>query len=307
MISGADLQGGSGLNPDYITLANDQITHLKPTTVTNLSAASIAIGDQGLVSFGNVTVGIGGVGTLYANGGLEATTMTVAGVGTISTLNVTNGVTCQTVVVNGGDDNQIDFSTADGASSPGATLYNDPYGNHFVVRLNGINRIDVEPNLITLNGNVLCGAMTASSATIANTVSCATLTTNEIDLSMPGLASHLKVDDTVRIGFTQQETQLHGNVSIMGNLTVSGTGGGTSLSAPAGSGLTIDGNGVLLNHDNSIIAGFDEKWPAVAHGTRMANFGMRTTHIQLGTNHFLARSMQRSSFPFKAKRLECPI
>ena len=126
MISGADLQGGNGLNPDYITLANDQITHLKPTTVTNLSAASIAIGDQGLVSFGNVTVGIGGVGTLYANGGLETTTMTVAGVGTISTLNVTNGVTCQTVVVNGGDDTQIDFSTADGASSPGATLYKEP-------------------------------------------------------------------------------------------------------------------------------------------------------------------------------------
>ena len=44
VISGADLQGGSGLDPDYITLQNDQITHLKPTTVTNLSAGSIGVG-----------------------------------------------------------------------------------------------------------------------------------------------------------------------------------------------------------------------------------------------------------------------
>ena len=41
-----------------------------------------------------MTVGIAGVGTLYANGGLETTTMTVAGVGTISTLNVNNDITC---------------------------------------------------------------------------------------------------------------------------------------------------------------------------------------------------------------------
>ena len=47
MISGADLQGGSGLDPDYITLANNQITHLKPTTVTNLSAGSIGVGTGG--------------------------------------------------------------------------------------------------------------------------------------------------------------------------------------------------------------------------------------------------------------------
>ena len=41
MISGADLQGGGGggLDPNYITLANDEITHLKPTTVTSLSAS----------------------------------------------------------------------------------------------------------------------------------------------------------------------------------------------------------------------------------------------------------------------------
>ena len=47
MISGASLQGGGGLDPDYITLQNNQITHLKPTTVTNLSAGSIGVGTGG--------------------------------------------------------------------------------------------------------------------------------------------------------------------------------------------------------------------------------------------------------------------
>ena len=52
MISGADLQGGGGLNPDYITSQNNQITHLKHTTVTALSASSIGIGTGGHCVFG---------------------------------------------------------------------------------------------------------------------------------------------------------------------------------------------------------------------------------------------------------------
>ena len=94
VVNGDNVSGGGGLDPNYITLANDQITHLKPTTVTNLSAASVAIGTQGMVSFGNVTVGLAGNGTLYANGGLEGTTMTIAGVGNVSTLNVNNDIAC---------------------------------------------------------------------------------------------------------------------------------------------------------------------------------------------------------------------
>ena len=47
-----------------------------------------------MACFGDLTVGIAGNGTLYANGGLEATTMTVAGVGSVSTLNVNNDITC---------------------------------------------------------------------------------------------------------------------------------------------------------------------------------------------------------------------
>ena len=36
VISGADLQGGSGLDPGYITLQDNQITHHKPTLQTSL-------------------------------------------------------------------------------------------------------------------------------------------------------------------------------------------------------------------------------------------------------------------------------
>ena len=57
--------------------------------------------------FGNLTVGTGGNGTLYANSGLETTTLTVAGVGTIGSLTVNQGIACGALAINGGDDNQM--------------------------------------------------------------------------------------------------------------------------------------------------------------------------------------------------------
>ena len=89
--------------------------------------------------------------------------LTVTGVGTISSLTVNQGIACGTLVINGGDDGQIDFSTADGATTPGASLVNQPYEHRFLIRLNAINRTDVGPNLITLNGSVACGALTLDS------------------------------------------------------------------------------------------------------------------------------------------------
>ena len=150
------------------------------------------------------------------------------------------------------------MSTSDGATSPGASLINDPYHKNCLLQLNGSDRIEVGPTLITLNGNVLCGAITVSSATVANALACASLTTNEIDLSMPGLSSTSMVNGASRLSCTQLNTRVLGDIAVTGNLSVSGTGGGATLSAPVGSGLTIDGNDILLNHDNSIIAGFDE-------------------------------------------------
>ena len=203
----------------------------------------------------------------------------------------------------GGDDRQLRFSTSGGATSPGASLINDPYQNNFVLQLNGSNRIEVGPTLITLNGNVLCGAVTMSSATVANALTCTSLTTNEIDLSMPGLSTNIMVNGAGRLSFTQLNTRVLGDLEVTGNLSVSGTGGGATLSAPVGSGLTIDGNDILLNHDNSIIAGFDEKVASSGTWNANGNFWDAYYTYPPGHNHFiLARPMQRSSFPFKAKR-----
>ena len=146
--------------------------------------------------FGNITAAFGGI--MYANSGLEATTINCAGVATTDALTVNQGVACGRVVVNGGDDSQIDFSTADGATNPGATLYNDPYGNHFVVRLNGVNRIDVEPSLITLHGSVLCGATTLSGV---------------LNLTTTGLANHIQFNGSDRITLNQTNTTLHGDIA----------------------------------------------------------------------------------------------
>ena len=77
------------------------------------------------------------------------------------------------------------------------------------------------------------------------------------------------VNGASRLSFTQLNTRVLGDLEVTGNLSVSGTGGGATLSAPVGSGLTIDGNDILLNHDNSIIAGFDEK--VANNGTWNAN------------------------------------
>ena len=50
-----------------------------------------------------------------------------------------------------------------------------------------------------------------------------------------------------------------GDLEVTGNLSVSGTGGGgTSLSAPVGSGITINGSDILIDHDNAVIIGFGD-------------------------------------------------
>ena len=55
------------------------------------------------------------------------------------------------------------------------------------------------------------------------------LTTPAINIQMSGLASHISVNDVSRISFTQLETRVQGDLSITGNQTVSGTGGGSNV------------------------------------------------------------------------------
>ena len=53
-------------------------------------------------SAGNAAVGLAGEGTLYADGGIEATAIKCAGTATIDALTVNQGIACGAVVVNGG-------------------------------------------------------------------------------------------------------------------------------------------------------------------------------------------------------------
>ena len=50
------------------------------------------------------------------------------------------------------------------------------------------------------------------------------------------------VNGASRLAFTQLNTLVLGDLEVTGNLSVSGTGGGATLSAPVGSGLTVNGS-----------------------------------------------------------------
>ena len=58
-----------------------------------------------------------------------------------------------------------------------------------------------------------------SSATVANALTCVSLTTNEIDLSMPGMSSNIMVNGTSRLSFTQLKTQVHNDLEVLGNIS----------------------------------------------------------------------------------------
>ena len=68
--------------------------------------------------------------------------------------------------------------------------------------------------------------MAAPPATVTNAVPCGTLTTDEIQLQMPGLSTNVMVNGAARMSFTQLKTQVLGDLEVTGNLT-SANGGGT--------------------------------------------------------------------------------
>ena len=104
------------------------------------------------------------------------------------------------------------------------------------------------------------------------------------------------VNGSGRLSFTQLNTRVLGDLEVTGNLSVSGTGGGTSLSAPVGSGLTIDGSDILLNHDNSIIAGFDEK--VASSGTWNTNGNLWDAYYSYPAGHKSFSSQVNASEDF---------
>ena len=85
-------------------------------------------------------------------------------------------------------------------------MINDPYENSFLLKLNGSDRINVGPSLITLNGSVACGALALD---------------NVLNLTTTGLASHIQQNGSERITFNQTNSVLHGDFSATGTLSSS--------------------------------------------------------------------------------------
>ena len=74
------------------------------------------------------------------------------------------------------------------------------------------------------------------------------------DMNMPGVSSNAMMNGAARISFTQLKTQVHGDLEVLGDITASNI---VSLTAPAGSGVTISGHEAKVNHDNANIIGFN--------------------------------------------------
>ena len=76
-----DGSGSGGIDPTYMTLANDEITMHKNVVAGAVGATSLAIGAGGsIMCFGNITAAFGGI--IYANSGLECSTMLCQGIRT---------------------------------------------------------------------------------------------------------------------------------------------------------------------------------------------------------------------------------
>ena len=169
IISGVGISGG--LDPNYITLANDVITHHKDTTVGALTANSIGVSMGGsIMCFGNITAAFGGV--MYANSGLEATTINCSGVATIDALTVNQNINCAGKLII----NSLDAISFDGS-------------NNCV-----LHRPCQFPSGFTSAG--VCGFQ---NTVVMDDVQMNSLTTPAINIQMSGLASHISVNDVSRI------------------------------------------------------------------------------------------------------------
>ena len=96
-----DGSGTGGIDPAYMTLANDEITMHKDVMAGAIGATSLANSTGGgSMCFGNITSAFGGI--IYANSGLECSTMLCQGNSNINTLTVQQDTTLSNNLTSGG-------------------------------------------------------------------------------------------------------------------------------------------------------------------------------------------------------------
>ena len=195
-----DGSGTGGIDPTYMTLANDEITMHKDVMAGAIGASSLAISTGGsIMCFGNITAAFGGI--MYANSGLECSSMLCQGNSNINTLTVQQDTTSNNLTLGG----KIIYQGADALSFDGS-------GNMI------LNKPVQFPSGFTSSG--VCG-FTANF--VFNEVAMNELNTPAINIQMPGLSSHISVNDTARISFTRLKTQIHNDLEVLGNISVTTT------------------------------------------------------------------------------------
>ena len=131
---------------------------------------------------------------MYANSGLEATTINCSGVATIDALTVNQNINCAGKLII----NSLDAISFDGS-------------NNCV-----LHRPCQFPSGFTSAG--VCGFQ---NTVVMDEVQMNSLTTPAINIQMSGLASHISVNDVSRITFNQTNTSIQGPAVVAGNLAVS--------------------------------------------------------------------------------------
>ena len=130
-------------------------------------------------------------------------------------------------------DTQIhgDVSTTGNITCSGDLLLNSKLKINSLdaVSFDGSNNCVFHRPCLFPSGFTSAGVCGFQNAVVMNDVQMNSLTTPAINIQMSGLASHISVNGVSRISFTQLETQVHGDLSITGKRTVSGTGGGSNV------------------------------------------------------------------------------
>ena len=93
-----------------------------------------------------------------------------------------------------------------------------------MIRTNNTPKLTIDATKATVHSNLVCSGFSASNATVAGAATIDSLSVSSINMPMSGLATHFEVDNTARVSFGQLST-IHGDVSISGSISVSGSGG----------------------------------------------------------------------------------
>ena len=199
---------------------------LQATQVTtgSLSSSSATIvgncGVSGTLTAGSLNAGIVTVDRLQATGSLPSSYPSAG-----AFLGLVPSVSFASLMLNSSNASklsQIEMSFV-GAPAPHASLVSDPSANKFEIRMGGNPKLSITSSM-TVHSNLSCFDMTSSNLTCANDIA------------------------------------VGGNATISGTLTVNGSPvGGSSLSAMEGSGLTISGSDIKLDHGNWVTQGFADK------------------------------------------------